>query len=142
MEWWPVEVINVTKMEKGKRNGDWIVEIRNVSGRPIKSVIMVFEAPPDCEAFVMSSGLFVGLGEDKYLTKPTKPTLNPDVTDRIIIAGKELDTIMSPKELKGCPPEKSYCYLGLEKVIYADGTKWERRYEPDDPNRGSSKQSV
>jgi hypothetical protein len=136
VEWWPIEVTNVAEEnKKEERNGTWILEIRNVSDQPIKSVVMNFSPPPDCDGFTMSAGLLVGLGQERYLTKPAKPTLGPLEADRIIIDSKELDEIMPAKKLERCPPEKSYCFLSLEEVIFTDGSKWERRYEPDDPNR-------
>lgn len=135
MEWWPIEVISVTDMKSKQRNSDWIIEIRNVSDKPIKSVEMDFSAPPDCDAFVMSFGVKIGLGQDKYFTKPTKPTLSPGETDIVVVKGKILDELLPSKELKSCPPEKSYCWISLEEVKYADGTKWQRWYDPDDPRR-------
>ena len=133
-EWWPTEVINIMEVEKGPQKGSWIIEIRNVSDKPIKSVLMDLSPPYDCPEFVMSGGWIVGLGADKpYLTKPAKPTLDPGETDKVVVGRDYVSEIIPARELRSCPPEQSYCYLRLEEVIYADGTEWERNHEGD-PN--------
>jgi hypothetical protein len=137
-EWWPTEVIKVTKVENGVHKGDWIIEVRNVSDKPIKSVAMQFEGPHDCEAFVMTPGLLIGLGEDnQYLTRMASPALVPGATDKIVVQRQRVDEIIPPQELKGCPPEKSYFYLKLESVNYADGTVWNARKDPNAPNQNN-----
>lgn len=134
-EWLPTEVINVTEVEKGPRKGDWIIEVRNVSDRPIKSVEMDFSPPYDCKEFVMSPGWLVGLGADNpYLTRPARPTLDPGETDKIVVKRENLNEDTPARKIKRCPPDESYCYLSLEEVNYADGTKWKKRRDPDDPN--------
>lgn len=133
-EWWPTEVTGVAKVENGVHKGDWIIEIKNVSDKPIKSVTMHFDGPYDCEAFVMTSGLFIGLGEDNsYLTRMARPTLAPGETDKIVVQRQRVDEMTPPQELKGCPPEKSYFYLKLESVKYADGTVWNAWKDPNAP---------
>lgn len=135
-EWWPIEVVSVAVVKSGAHQGDWMIELRNVSDKPIKTVTMTFEGPYDCDAFVMSAGLYVGLGEDNsYLTRMARPTLAPGETDKVVIQRQRVDEFISPQELKGCPPEKSYFYLKLESIKYADGTVWNAKRDPNDPNR-------
>ena len=130
-EWRPAEVINITETEPGPHKGDWVIEIQNVSDRPIKAMELTL-APPNCEAYVMSEGLWVGFDADD--PKLSRPILQPGETDKLIVKYKDLAEVMPIKGLKGCPPDNSYYYLALEIVTYADGTKWRIKHDPEDPN--------
>ena len=135
MEWWPVEVVNVAEAKRGKRNGDWIIEIRNVSDKRIEAIRLLLD-PPNCDAFVMSPGLWVGFGkDDPYFIKPLNMTLEIGKSGQIAVERERLDKVFSPKALAECSPEKSYFSLFLERVKYSDGTVWKAVRDPDDPNR-------
>ena len=134
-EWWPTEVISISEVEKGSHRGDWIIEIRNVSDKPVTSAVFLLDSPADCDAFVMWGGRWVGLNaDDPYLRKPTKPTLNPGETYQIVLMRRDIAEIIPPRKLADCPPEKTYCYLFIDEVRYADGTKWQVKHDPEDPN--------
>jgi hypothetical protein len=134
-EWWPVEVIGAEVVETGPRRGDWIIEIRNVSDRAVKAAQFILDAPYQCDAFVMPSTLDIGLGENNpYYTRPANPTLAQGEIDKIVVPRKSIGELIPPKELATCPPEKSYCFLYLKRVWFADGSKWVMKHDPDDPN--------
>lgn len=134
IEWWPTEIVDVTKGQTGRHKGDLAIEIKNVSGKPIKSVEMFIHAPV-CKPFAMAAGLVIGLGADNpYFTKLTKPTLDAGEMALINIGHRRLDGAFSPASYEECPPDQDYLFLELYKINYADGTVWEEWHDPDDPN--------
>lgn len=134
-EWWPIKVVDVIEGANAPHLGDWLIEIRNVSDKPVTSVEML-NAGPTCSAFAMSGGVWAGLGFGKpFFTKPAKPSFDPGKSDVIVFKRMDLNETFPPDGFKECPQDQTYSIIELYKVAYTGGTVWEPADASDDPNR-------
>ncbi|HND19883.1 MAG TPA: hypothetical protein PLB18_10940 [Acidobacteriota bacterium] len=124
----PVRLINLQVIVSKSRKRALVIEIENVSKKPVQLAHFLLHYP-QCDEFLYKGGIYLAYGDPALANSedpaPVDPVLQPSQRVSKKFDGWIIDKFLNRKTFKNCPEGKNRPHMNLLKVWFEDGTVWD-----------------